>query len=53
MFQGGGHTEAAGFKIGTNEFRSKFKILSASSVATNFNINSELVERVFFGENNK
>lgn len=49
MFEGGGHNEAAGFKIGANEFRSKFKILSASSVPTNFKISRELVERVFFG----
>jgi nanoRNase/pAp phosphatase (c-di-AMP/oligoRNAs hydrolase) len=41
MFDGGGHTEAAGFKISTNDFRGRFKLLSGATVSTNFHISFE------------
>lgn len=38
LYGGGGHTEAAGFKITSNMFRSQFKILSSATTTTNFNL---------------
>lgn len=40
-FQGGGHTEAAGFKITPNQLRTNLKIHSQATVSTNFSLTVE------------
>ena len=41
LYGGGGHTEAAGFKMNSNQLRSQFKISPTSSVQTNFDLSFE------------
>jgi len=48
VFGGGGHTEAAGFKLMPGVFKSKLKINSASNI--NLNLSVEKVEAILFGE---
>jgi nanoRNase/pAp phosphatase (c-di-AMP/oligoRNAs hydrolase) len=39
LFEGGGHTEAAGFKMNPGRFKSSFKVHSLSRFGVNIDIN--------------